>query len=220
MSDIHGVVVDDVRKVVGGIAVCFDQNLILKLRVLNGNIAEHCVGKSRAALYGHFLADNIRNAVVKILLYLLLGEIAAVTVIAAADGFALNLFKALLCTKAAVRLALLDKLLGVGKIHILALRLHIGTVIAPDVGAFVVPEPRKLKGIINKINRSAHKPLAVGVLDPQNEFAALRLCYQILIKRGAQISYVHKSRGARRVTGADSFLSHKYTSNKKYAIQI
>ena len=145
---------------------------------------------------------------------LLLRQIAAVTVIAAADGLVLQLFQPLLGAEAPVRLALSNQLIGIGKIHVLALRLHIGAKVAADVGSLVVAQACQLHGMINNVHRAVNQPFAVGVLNSQNEFAALRLRHQILIQRRAQIAHVHKAGGAGRVTGANRFVTHIDTSNK------
>ena len=214
MGDAHGVVVDDVRKIVGGIAVGLDEDLILQLAVLHRDVAEHRVRKGRAALGRHLLTDDIGNALSKLLLNLLLRQIAAMAVVAAADSLGLQLFEPLLGAEAAVRLALSDQLFGIGQIHLLALRLHIGTKIAADVGTLVVLQACQLHGMINNVHRAVNQPFAVGVLNSQNEFAALRLRHQILIQRRAQIAHVHKAGGTGRITGADCFVTHIATSNK------
>ena len=140
----HGVVVNDVGEVVGRVAVGLNQNLILQLAVLDGNLAEHRVGEGRAALSGHFLTDNVGRSLGEQAVNLLLRQIAAVTVIAAADGFVLDFFQPFLGAEAAVSLALGNQLFRVGKIHILALGLHIGTEVAADVGTFVVLQTGEL----------------------------------------------------------------------------
>ena len=140
-------------------------------------------------------------------------------VIAAAYGFALDFFKALLGAEAAVRLAIFYKLLGVGQVHVLALGLDIRAEPAANVGAFVVLKSSELERIIDKVDRALNKALAVGVLNPQNKFAALRFRHKVLIKSRAKISHMHKARGAGRVTGANRFFTHKIPSKNKYAIQ-
>ena len=214
MGDAHGVVVDDVRKIVGGIAVGLDEDLILQLAVLHRDVAEHRVRKGRAALGRHLLTDDIGNALVKLLPDLLLRQIAAVAVVAAADGLALQPLQTLLGAEAAVRLALSDQLFGIGQIHLLALRLHIGAKIAADVGTLVVLQACQLHGMINNVHRAVNQPFTVGVLDPQNKLAALRLRHQIFIQRRAQVAHVHKAGGTGRIPGADCFVTHIATSNK------
>ena len=108
MGDAHGVVVDDVREVVGRVAVLLDQNLILQFAVIHRDCAEHRVRKGGGAFDGHLLSDDIGDARVQFFLYLFFTEIAAVTVIAAADSLVLDLFQTLLGAEAAVRLALAD----------------------------------------------------------------------------------------------------------------
>ena len=96
VGNAHRVVVDNVREVVGGVAVGFYQDLILQLAVLDGDFAEYRVGEGRAALDRHFLADNIGHALSEKAVDLLLRKVAAVSVVAAADGFLLDFLEPLL----------------------------------------------------------------------------------------------------------------------------
>ena len=50
MGDVHQMVVDDVGKVIGGIAVGLEKHLILDFLVLNGDGTEHRVLKGGGAL--------------------------------------------------------------------------------------------------------------------------------------------------------------------------
>ena len=194
VGDGHGVVVDDVREVVGRVAVLLDQDLVLQLAVLDRDLAEYRVREGRRALGRHLLADNIGDARVQILLYLLVAEVAAVAVIAAADGLFLELFEPLLGAEAAVRLALFDELFGVGQVHILSLALHIGAVVAADVGAFVVDKSRGFQGVVDNVYRAFYISFLIGVLNTQDEGAALTFRYQIFIQRRSQVADVHEAR--------------------------
>ena len=54
MGNVHQVVVDDVGKIVGGVAVRLEEHLILDLLVLDGDGAEHRVLKGGRARQGTF----------------------------------------------------------------------------------------------------------------------------------------------------------------------
>ena len=83
MGNVHQVVVDDVGKIVGGVAVRLEEHLVLDLLVLDGDGAEHRVLKGGRARQGHLLADDVGRARLQQPLDLLGGQVPAVAVIAA-----------------------------------------------------------------------------------------------------------------------------------------
>ncbi|MPM91666.1 hypothetical protein SDC9_138797 [bioreactor metagenome] len=66
-------------------------------------------------------------------------------------------------------------MLGIRTIHRLSLALHIGAVVAADVGAFVPIHTDVLEGIVDNIHRALDKAALVGVLDAQDELATVLL---------------------------------------------
>ena len=206
MGDAHGMVVDDVGKVVGRIAVLLDQDLILQLRIVHGDLAENRVGEGGGAFDRHFLADDIGRAGVEKLLDFLPGQIAAVAVIAAAGILALNGFQTLLGAEAAVCLALIDELFGKGEIHLSAFALDIGAVVAADIGTLVMLKSRGGEGFVDDVHSALDIALLIGVLNAEHKGASLRFCNQIFIQRRSEIADVHKAGRRRRKTG--SYLAH------------
>ena len=194
--------------------------MVLQLGVFNGNLAENSVGEGRAAIGWHFLADYVGHALGEEPVDFLLRQIAAVTVISAADGLVLDFFEPFLGAEAAVSLALFNQLFGVGKVHILALALNIRTVVAADVGTFVVLKPCELQRVVYKVHRALNKAFAVGVLNSQNKFSALRFRHKVLIQSGSQVSHMHKAGRARSVSCSDGFFCHKITLLIKILYQI
>ena len=105
--------------------------------------------------------------------------------------------------EAIVGRALFHQFLGIGQIHILAVRLHIGAVIAAHIGAFIPIHAAALEGIVDHFGGAFHKALLVGILNAQDEFSAHLLGVQVIVKRGAHAAQVHKARGGGRKSGTD-----------------
>lgn len=59
MRDTHRMVVDDICKIIGGVPVGLDEDLVLQLAVFHRNTAVHGVFKRCGAVKRHFLADNV-----------------------------------------------------------------------------------------------------------------------------------------------------------------
>ena len=69
----------------------------------------------------------------------------------------------------------------------------------------------QLKRVVDEVNRAFDKSFAVGVLDAEDKFAALRFGDKVLVKRRSEVADVHEARGTRRVSGSDCKLSHQIT---------
>ena len=81
VSDIHSVVIHNIRKVIGGITVGLDQDHIVQLGILHRDITVKLVGKGSGSLDGIVLPNDKGLAGIQIRPDLLLGQMQAVLVI-------------------------------------------------------------------------------------------------------------------------------------------
>ena len=207
MRDAHQVVVDDVGEVVSRQAVGLDQHAVVERVAVDFDVAVDHVVKAGLALGGHVLADDVRLARVKAALNLLLGEVEAVLVVlerlSPALGLGARLVQPLLRAKAIVGMAGLDQLFGIRQIEVAALGLHIGAAGAADIRAFVMREAGGGERLVDQLDRARHLALLIGVLDAQDELAAVAAREQIGVQRRAQVAQVHVSRRAGGEAGAN-----------------
>ena len=116
-----------------------------------------------------------------------------------------DFFQTLLGAEAVISVALFDQLARVFEINFSALGLNVRTVIAADVGSFVVVESRFPERTVNNLHRSVHITLEVRVLYAQNEFTAVFTRKKPCVKRGPQAPYMQITRGTGRKSRSYSF---------------
>ena len=167
---------------------------------------EHVV-KAALALGGDVLADDVRLARGDALLRLFQRDVQAVLVIL--EGFALRfgglagLVKAFFGAEAGIRRALFDQLPGVFLIDGLAVALDVGAVIAADVRAFVIGQAGQVHGLVDHVHRAGNLALLVGILDAEDELAAVAAGVEVRVQRRAQAAQVQVTGRAGGETGAD-----------------
>ena len=149
---------------------------------------------------GDLLADDPRHTGVKTALHLFRGKIAAGVVLA--SEVAGVLFGFGLVAEAVIGVAALHEALGVGKIGVAPLGLHIRADRTADVGAFVVVKTAVAQRFINDLDRALYLAGLVGVLNAEQELAVRVAGDAPGVERRAQIAHVHIPRGARREAGA------------------
>ncbi len=207
MGDAHGVVVDDVGKVIGGQAVGLDEHVVVQLGAIHRDVTVEHVVEGRFTGFGDVLADDIGHARVELCLNLFQRQVQAVLIVF--PGLALGfrggaaLGQLLLGAEAVIRLALAHKLLRIGQVHILALGLDVGADRAADVGAFVPVQTRELQALVDLLGRALNQALLVGILDAQDKHAVVLLGEKIGIKRRAQPAQMQITGGAGRKTRSD-----------------
>ena len=181
MGDAHGVVVHHIGKVIGWHAIALDENLIVQRAAFHGHIAVHLIMEGHGPLSGHLLPDDIGDTRRQLLGDLLLGKIAAVTVIAGCHAGGLlhltHLVQPLLITEAVVGVTAFHQLLGVFLKHAHSLALDIGAHRAADIGTFVPLQTGFLQCLIDDLHGAFHLALLVGVLYPQQKASVVALCY-------------------------------------------
>ena len=99
-------------------------------------------------------------------------------------------------------MAALHEALGVGKIGVAPLGLHIRADRTADVGAFVVVKTAVAQRFINDLDRALYLAGLVGVLNAEQELAVRVAGDAPGVERRAQVAHVHIPRGARREAGA------------------
>ena len=81
-------------------------------------------------------------------------------------------------------------------IEILALGLNVRAVIAAHVGAFVPVHAAALQGVVNDLGRALHKALLIGILNAEDELAAVLFGKEVIIQGGSEAAEMHEARGA------------------------
>ena len=172
-------------------------------------MAVHQIVKGGHLPGGNFLPDDVGGAGGQLFGHLGRGQVPAQPVIVAdlpGGGLLLvQLVQPFFGAEAVVGLALLHQLLGVLLEHAHALALHIGADRAADVGAFVPGQAGGAQRVVNDVGGALHQTPLVGVLDAQDEGAALMAGLQPGIQCGAQVAHVHVARGGRRKPCANVF---------------
>ena len=190
MGYAHGVVVDDVCEVVGGHSVGLDEHAVVQLGAVNIDPAvDHIVKASLTALR-NVLANDIAFACGKPCFNFLPGQVQTVLIVLKGLASRLDLGTAgvqlLLGAEAIIGMSALDQLFGVGEIHILALTLNIGAVIASDIRAFIPVEACKLQPGINLFDSAFYIARLIGILDTENEGSVVLLGKQVGIQRRSE----------------------------------
>ena len=197
---LHGTVVDDVSQVVGGVAVRLEQDEVVEGIILEDDIAVYQILKAGLPLQGYLKAHHGHDALSLFFSTLLGGQIAAVAVIAG-GLLALNLLgahglKALRGAVAVVGAPLLNELLGGVFIELQALRLVVRPIVAADIGAFVPVQLQPAQGIKDVLLRPLHLAGDVGVLDADDELAAVATGEEPVKQSRADIAHVGIAGGA------------------------
>ncbi len=108
----------------------------------------------------------------------------------------LQTLQPLLGAEAVIGLSALHKLLGILPIDICGntLGLHIGAAVTGLIRALIRNQSCIGQCTVDQLNRALHQSSLVGILDPQQEIAALVLGNKVSIERCPQISHMHSSR--------------------------
>ena len=200
MGYFHEVVVDDVGQVVGRQAVGLEQDGVSDLGVGHGDVAADDIGDDRRTLQRGLEADGKgrpgRFAGGK----LVRGQIAAAPVIAliATSGFlgGATLFQLVGRAEAFVGVVVVQQPLRPLAVEVGALALDVGTMGAADAGAFVPVETHPAQGVDEGLRRALDGAFLVGVLDAQDELAAVFAGEHPVIEGGARPADMEVAGGA------------------------
>ena len=207
MGDAHQMVVDHVGEVVGGQAVLLDEHVVVQ-RVAGGfHMAVERIVKAGGAGQGNVLPNDEGLAGLHAAQRFFLGNVQAVLVILPLLALGRRSVPAflqfLLGAEAGIGRALFHQLQRVGHVQIPPLGLDIGAVIAAHVRAFVVVQPGQTHALVNHIHRARDFPFLVGVLNAQDELAAVLAGEQIGVQGGAQAAQMQVAGRAGSETGAN-----------------
>ena len=201
MGDAHEVVVDDIGEVVGGQTVRLHEDLVVQGGVLHRDVAEHHVVEGGGAFPGDLLADDIGHAGGHLGPGFLQAQGAAgivAPVKRAGVLLGLGLF-----AEAVVGVAPLHQELGVLAVKAAALGLHIGSHRAAQVGTLVPVQAALAQGVVDHVHGALHQAALVGVLDAEQELAAVVPGDEPGVQGGAQVAHVHIACGRGGETSAD-----------------
>ena len=217
MGDAHGVVVHHVGKVVGGHAVAFNQDLIIKGAAVHGHVAVHLVVEGNGAFGGDLLPDDVGHAGGQLGFHLFLGKVAAMAVVAGRHAGSFlhlaHLLQPLLIAEAVVGVPAFHQLQGIFLEHIHPLALDIGADGSADIGTLIPDKAGFFQRFIDDLDGAFYLTLLVGVLNPQQKTAVVAFGDKIGEQRGTQVADVHIAGGAGGKPGTNMIeLEHNSSS--------
>ena len=212
VRDLHVGVVADNGEVVGGAAVGANQDHVVHDVGGEGHVAVHGVVElDGAVVFGYLQAPNMGFACVDACLSLFLGKNAAGAVVTGIAALVLLGFGALgvkRFLRAEARIygvALFQDLKGF-LISVHALHLEVGAVLAANLGALVPVKAEPFHGVDDDAHVLFGGTLGVGVLDAQDEVAALSAGESPVEDRGAGAADVEAAGRRRREADAHFLL--------------
>ena len=179
VGDLHHGVVDDGREVVRGRAVGTEDDKVVELLGIEGHLAvDGVVDDDVAAVLGHLDAQDVGLAGLNAATGLLGIKIAATTLIALEGVLALLRgltvgVELLLGAEAGIGLALVPKLLGGLLVQVQALGLGVGAIVAAHLGTLVPVQAKPAHGAQDDLRVLVGGAGGVGVVDAQDERAAV-----------------------------------------------
>lgn len=207
VADLHLGIVDDIGEVIGRHPVRLDEHLHVDARPRHRHRAIDAVGEVAAAVARDFHAQHMRLAFGDATLGLGGGEGEAVAVVLRRDvRLALrraHAFEPLGRTEAAKGIAVGQQLVGIAGIDALALALAIGRVRAALVGAFIPFESHPAERIHDLGFAVGGRAALIGILDPQDELAAVAARERFVDQRGIERADMRLARWGGRDTNAD-----------------
>ena len=196
MGDLHHGVVDDGREVVRGRAIGAEDDKVVELLGVEGNLT---VDADVAAVLGHLDAQDVGLAGLDAAAGLLGIKIAATALIALEGVLALLRGLAvgvelLLGAEAGIGLALVPKLLGGLLVQVQALGLGVGAKVAAHLGTLVPVQAQPTHGAQDDLRVLVGGAGGVGVVDAQDERAAVCAGESPVIDSGAGAADVQLAR--------------------------
>jgi hypothetical protein len=201
VRDAHEVIVDDVREVVGREAVGLDEDLVVELCGLELHLAAEAVLERDLARARHGEPHDERLARGDAGLALGDGAPAAQAVVAHEQPLSALLvahgLEALGRAEAPVRRARRQQRLDVMLVDLGALALPVRPARPADVRALVPLQPHPVQRAQDGRLGLGRRPRAVGVLDAQDELAAVLLGERVVEERDVGRAHVRIARGRR-----------------------
>ena len=187
MCDSHKVIINYICEVVGRITVRFDQDQIIHLLIVNGDISVNNIMECSGSLYWHIKADNMRLTCIQTALNLFLGKMETSLVInrdLLTCNSTFHAFQFFLAAEAVICISLLNKLFGIFQIHAccLTLALYIRAKSAILVRSLIMEKSCFLKSTVDDIYSSLHITFLVCIFNTEDKISAFMFCDQISIK--------------------------------------
>ena len=200
MGDLHHGVVDDGSEVVRGRAIGAEDDKVVELLGVEGHLAvDGVVDDDVTAVLGHLDAQDVGLSGLDSAARFLGIEIAAAALItpegvpALLRGLAIGL-ELLLGAEAGIGLALVPELLGGLLVQVQALGLGIGAKIAAHLGALIPVKTQPTHGAQDDLRVLVGGTGGVGVVDAQDERAAVCAGKSPVIDSGAGAADVQLTR--------------------------
>ncbi len=200
MGDFHHGVVDDGREVVRGRAIGAEDDKVVELLGVEGDLAvDGVVDDDVAAVLGHLNTQDVGLAGLDAAAGLLGIKVAATALIALEGvlallrGLAIGV-ELLLGAEAGIGLALVPKLLGGLLVQVQALGLGVGAKIAAHLGTLVPVQAQPTHGAQDNLRVLVGGAGGVGVVDAQDERAAVCAGESPVIDSGAGAADVQLAR--------------------------
>ena len=201
VGDLHHGVVDNGRKVVRGRAIGAEDDKVVELLGIEGHLAvDGVVDDDVAAVLGHLDAQDVGLAGLDAATGLIGIKIAAATLIALEGVLALLRgltvgVELLLGAEAGIGLALVPKLLGSLLVQVQALGLGVGAIVAAHLRTLIPVQAKPTHGAQNDLRVLVGGTGGVGVVDAQDERAAVCAGESPVIDSGAGAANVQLARG-------------------------
>ena len=202
MGDLHQVVIDDVGKVIGR---QFVGTLVEDLVVEDGGIDFHLT--TDEVIHDDILAwfdeeaNDVGLAGSDELLGLVETQAQRITHLTTGRGIVLEVGSSLACSlklllviKSIVGLAGIQEHLHIFLVDLATLRLTIGAIIATKGDTFVKLDAEPLERLEDVLLGTRDEALAVGVLNTEQELAAVLTSKKIIIQTGADTANVKRAR--------------------------
>jgi len=206
VRDAHQVVIHHVGEVIGREAVALEQDLVVELFVLHGDVAVDEILEGSRTFLAYALADHVRQALGQLRLHLFGGQPAAAPVVTQ-DGSIMLFFRLLgllrLLAETAVGVAFGQQLLGVFLVEAAALALRIRPHRPAFIRALVVLQAGHGESFVDDLHTVLHEPGLVGILYAQDENAFVLARVQVRVQGGAEVADMHVAGRAGSESGSD-----------------
>ena len=184
MGDPHQMVVHHIGKIIGRIAVRFDQDHIVQLRILHRDISVDLVVEHRFAFRGVILSDHIGHTSGKLFFHLLFvqGKTMLIIDVDLLPGHgSCQARQPLFVAETIISLTLFDQLFRVFQVQsaFLSLALYVRPHTTVLIRPLIVDKACLFQRPVDDIHSPFHKPFLIGILNTENKISALMLGDQV-----------------------------------------
>ena len=184
MGDSHEMIIHNVSKIIGGISVGFDEDHVIQLRIVHGDVPVNFIMEGCGSLGGVILTDNIGHTRRQLFFHFLTGQAETVLIIY------IDLFpchrtgqcsQSLFITEAVISFSFFHQFPGIFQIDSLrlALTLDVRADTAVLIRAFIMLKACFFQSPVNDLHGPLHETFLIRVLNPKNEISTFMLGNQI-----------------------------------------